>query len=192
MDFELCKAKGCKSWVPVDFSQSHGRPPSTFQVKRFQGITPWVITPVITKSCQYVQSRYSQLRLWFALCEAWLFAIEIHSGSLYCYVPAVRQNDVQDTNDSTLDTCRSSTSCSTMRNDPYQLAMEFHFNNGMFIQRGVGCYNSVRFCCIVWWLPCVFLGVTRIRNPFFGIPHNFSVWPRMTFIVPCGHCKKIM
>ena len=56
--------------------------------------------------------------------------------------------------------------------------------------KGLDCYNSVRFCCIVWRLPYVFLGLTRIRNPCFGIPHNVSVWPCMTFIVPCRHWKK--
>ena len=63
--------------------------------------------------------------------------------------------------------------------------------------KGIDCYNSVRFCCIVWRLPYVFLGLTRIRNPCFGIPHNVSVWPCMTFIVPCGHwrensCKQLL
>lgn len=43
--------------------------------------------------------------------------------------------------------------------------------------KGINCYNSVRFCCIVWRLPYVVLGLTRIRNLCFGIPHQVSVWP---------------
>lgn len=43
--------------------------------------------------------------------------------------------------------------------------------------KGINCYNSVRFCCIVWRLPYVVLGLTRIRNLCFGIPHKVSVWP---------------
>ncbi len=155
----------------------------------FVGWLPWFqLSPLCSKPMQSFNCGIVSRPLWDMIIYYKLH-IDLYNSSLYV---CLHQNDVQDTIDSTLDTCRSSTGCSTIEEDPYRLAMEFHPNNGTLIDRdrllqfcSILSYCVVVVSCFSWdWLE------SRIH---FWIPHNVSVWPRMTLIVPVRTLKeKIM
>lgn len=169
----FARPRAVKSWVPVDFSQSHGRPPSTFQVKRFQGISHFR-NMIISRTCalhRIFLGWLPQLSIITSMFKADTVNCGFDSPFVrhdYSLLKSIMGHYSVMCLQSVKTTFRTpmtppltpAVQAPVARQyETIRINSRWSFTSTMECSsKRIDCYNSVRFCCIIWRLPYVFLG----------------------------------